>query len=427
MFFENHRQTFAVPQSFTCIPVKLALKFYHDQVVYLPADMNCGTKVELPRKCPIVHNPRDGPTKSTLWGDWIAWNKLNNLMLMNGLGACQRAQVEVDAAKLDQCSNRTQQEDSKLGAPRRHKEQPYPKNMWQHVLDVKAFQERHRSQMKPNVIYFDVDFGCGGPFSAKCLTGWSGRGLLTHRLHHWNDRVIHPERCDRYCLTGWSGEDLDTYRQQTWLGRKAKNRENVNASKCAPRPDLSHHAYWVKVDYSNNMDLHADQWKWDATRKESVRKANPPNGSEVVIPEQVLVPVPQRLYQALSEMCCMSVPGSPLPEEVERASIEDILGRLPEAFEEQDPLSRQISTTSGHVTGGYESTSTLVDEPAVEPASVEEETPQMADARRRKAREVMREKLRRDFSKGKGKMVDDKGKNSKTSSVYETTRLRLIF
>lgn len=423
-FFKNDDQTIAVPQDLKCTPVKLALKFYHDQVVYLPADMHCGEKVELPRKCPVVHSLDNGPTEETIRGDQEAKDLLNNEMMRNGLGPWQQRQIVIEAAKLDQCSKRTPSGEHNVKALRRHLEQPYPPNMFAHVQNVRKFQERDRMHMMPNVQYFNVDFGCGGPFSPKCLTGWSGRGLLTHRLHHWSDHHIHPYRCDQQCLTGWSGNHLDTYRQKTWLGRKAWDRGNVTR-KPAPRHALSHHAYWVKIDYSNIMDLHTEQWDWDSTRKEFVRKENPPYAAEVVVPEQVSVPVSQRLHRALSELCCMSVPQSPLPEEVERASIEDILGRLPEAFEEQDPLSRQISHTSGCLAGGYESTSTLVDEPAVEPAPVEEETPEMAEARRRKAREVMREKLKRDFSKGKGKMVDEEGKKQPTSWKHNNTRLRL--
>ena len=401
-FFNNFHQTIAVPQSLTCAPVKLALKFYHDQVVYLPADMNCGAKVELPKRCPIVHSSHNSPTKRTIREDEKARDQLNQTMLRNGLGPWQQWQIEIEAARLDQCSKREKEQNN--AAPRRHKEQRYPLNMFAHVQNVKAFQDRDKRHMVPNVNYFNVDFGCGGPFSADCLTGWDVEALLMHRLHLWGDNTTHPKPCDNQCLRGWSGVHVDTYRQQTWPHRNPKTGEVVDYSKYARRYNFSHHEDWVKFNYSNISHLHADQWDRDGT--EFVRKYNVPNGPEVEIPEEVWVPVSKRLYQAVYELSRVLVPGS---SEVDRASIEDILGHLPEAFDEQEPLSREISQQSVYIPGGSESASTLVDEPVVEFEPIVEETPEMAEARRRKAREVMREKLRRDFSKGKEKMIDEEG------------------
>ena len=361
--------------------------------------------MELPKQCPIVHSSHNSPTEKTIREDEKARNQLNQAMLKNGLGPWQQWQIEIEAARLDQCSKR--EKDQNNAAPRRHREQRYPQNMFEHVQAVKAFQDRDRMHMLPNVKYFDADFGCGGPFSAACLTGWDVEALLMHRLHHWSDTTIHPKPCDDECLRGWSGADLDTYRQQTWPHRNPRTGEIVDYPKSTLRYNFSQHKGWVKINYSNISHLHAEQW----LRKDTafVRKHNPPMGPEVEVPEEVCVPVSHRLYQALYELSLVPVPGSPLPESVDRASIEDILGRLPEAFDEQEPLSREISQPSVYIAGGSESASTLVDEPAVELEPIVEETPEMAEARRRKAREVMREKLKRDFSTGKGKAVVEEG------------------
>ena len=406
-FFNNYHRTIAVPQSLTCAPVKLALKFYHDQVVYLPADMNCGAKVEIPKSCPIVHSPCDGTTKRTIMEDEKARGLLNNNMLRNGLGPWQQWQIQIEAANLDQCSNRAKPGEHSPAALRRHKEQRYPLNMFAHVRDVKTFQERDKRHMMPNVRYINVHFGCGGPFSAECLTGWDGAGLLTHRLHLWSDSITHPEPCSQKCLAGWSGADLDMYRQQTWPGRTPQDVNPDIYAKTARECTIKHTQHWVNIDYSNVSHLHADQFDWNGTR--FVRKYNLPNKPEVHVPDTVWVPAPGRLYQVLCEMSHVRVPGSPSPEEVDRASIEDILGRLPEAFEEQVPLSREVSQPSVEIAEGSESTSTLVEEPAVEPEPIPTETPEAAEARRQRAREVMREKLRRDFSKEKGETVVEEG------------------
>lgn len=248
VFFNDYPPTIAAPQSLTCVAVKLALKFYHDQVVYLPADMNCGTKVDIPKSCPIVHGPRYGPTNRTMREHEKADALLNNNMLRNGLDHWQKQQIDINAANLDQCSNRAKPGEHNAAELRRHKEQAYPRNMYAHVQDVKAFQARDKRSMKPNVIYTNVDFGCGGPFSAECLTGWDGVGLLTQRLHLWSDTTTHPKPCNHECLAGWSGADLDTYRQQTWAGDNLKNWANIDYSRFTREYVHDHTEHWAVID-----------------------------------------------------------------------------------------------------------------------------------------------------------------------------------
>lgn len=413
VFFKDYPPTIAVPQSLTCLPVKLALKFYHDQVVYLPADMNCGAKVDIPKSCPIVHRPRDGPTKRTIREHDKAEVMLSNNMLENGLGDGQKWQVEINAANLDQCSNRAKPGEHNATELRRHKEQAYPRNMYAHVQNVKAFQSRDKRFMKPNVIYTNVNFGCGGPFSAECLTGWDGVGLLTQRLHLWSDTTTHPKACNHECLAGWSGADLDTYRQQTWAGDNLKNWMNRDYTKFTRDYVPAHTEHWAVIDYSNVSHLHADQFDWNG--RQYVRKYELPNGQVVHVPEMVSVPVPERLDQVLRAMERVPPPEPPLLESADFASIEDILGRLPEAFDEEVPLTEAGSEPLALVAEGSESDTTAVDEPEEEseeepePEPTTVETPEMAEVRRQRARREMREKIARDFSKDKGNMVVAEG------------------
>ena len=402
VFFNNHHSTIAVPQSLTCTAVKLALKFYHDQVVYLPADMNCGAKVDIPKPCPIVHEPRQSPNKSMVREQHGAQAPLNNKMLANGLGDPQQRQIEIDAAVLDQCSNRAKPGDHSPSALRRHRALHYPPNMYAHVQDLKAHQGRDRRYMTPNVIYTKVEFGCGGPFSAQCLRGWDGKGLLMHRLHLWSDAITHPKPCHDGCLTGWSGADLDRYRRKTWTGNSRRNYNSAKYyAKFAPMYVFYNTETWYVVDYSNVSHLHADQFDWNGYQ--FVRKENLPNRPEVRVPEEVLVPVSGRLAQVLRAMSRGPVSG----RQDDQISIEDLLERLPEAFDEEEPLSREGSEPLVKTAENSESDSTLIDEPEPEPMPVE--TPEMEEARRQRARKELRERIARDFSKGKGRMVDEEG------------------
>lgn len=363
----------------------------------------------MPKSCPIVHTPPVRPTKRTIREHQKACTQLNNAMLSNGLGPQQTSRIEIDAGVLDQCSNRSKEGQHNAAALRRHKEQQYPLNMYAHVQSVKAYQARDREHMLPNVLYTNVNFGCGGPFSAECLTGWDGAGLLTHRLHFWSDGYTHPKACDSECLKGWSGADLDAYRWMNWEGPypdaadKPRDWARINYPQFAREYVLKHireTGHWYAVDYSSISHRHGEQFHWNGHRY--VRK----NDRGLRVPETVVVPVPELLDQVLRGMRRET-------EEVDRASIEDILGRLPEAFEEEEPSSGEGLEPPADSAEESEGASTLVDEPVRGGTeSTPTETPEMAEARRQRARKEMREKIARDFSsKGKEKAVEEEGQS----------------
>ena len=420
VFFEDYSPTIAVPQSLTCVPVKLALKFYHDQVVYRPTEQDYGAKVEIPKSCPIVHRPRDGPTRRAIREHEKARNLLDKAMFANGLGPRQQKQIETDAAVLDRCSNRAKPGAHSPVALQQHRERRYPQNMYAHVQSVHAFQARNKRSMAPNVRYTNVDFGCGGPFSAECLTGWDGERLLTHRLHLWGDTITHPKRCTHECLAGWSGAHLNEYRQQTWTGGTSDGFKHWNMEHyCKWSPSYTFKEIersersepWAVIDYSNISHLHAEQYRWDGTRFVRIHKL--PNGHVVHVPETVDVPVPERLDQVLHAMIRMrlvSPPGPPPSDEADQASIKNVLRQLPEAFNEEVPSSGKgpgpLVIFSAE---GSENASTSVNEPLREPEPMPVETPEMAHARRQRARELLREKLRRNFPGGAEKMKDRQG------------------
>ena len=410
--FKDYHSTIAVPRNLTCTPVKLALKFYHDQVVYRPADNNCGAKVDIPKKCPIVHAPRHGPKARTIKAHKEAEDWLEQKMLLNLLGPLQKEQIEIDAAVLDRCSNRAKPGEHDVSELQSHREQFfYPPAMYAHVQDVKAFQERDSHFMAPNVRYTKVNFGCGGPFSAECLTGWYGLALLTHRLHLWGDSVTHPKACNNECLAGWSGPDLNGHRKQTWARDSPKTWRLVDYQSMAPRHTYNFSEHWAVIDYSNVGHLHDD---YDRNSDRYARRHNMPSITPIYVPATVLVPVPERLDQVLRAMDRMPPAVFPLMDEVERASIEDLLERLPEAFDEEEPLSgkrlelvmkervltrngprRLVYVVEGEPDGGSERER--------EQASTPVETPEMAEARGQRARRALREKIAKDFPQGKRK------------------------
>ena len=357
---DNPCDAIYIPRSLTCDAVLLALKFYHDQVTYLPADMSWGTKVEIPRSCPVVHNlPED--TSAEVWdstrkGHNKADAILRSAMKRNGLEPLQAGQIQREAEKADRCSNRASPGEHNPALLERHKLLEYPYNMYKHVQDVKAYQQRDRRHMKPNVRYTDVYVGCGGPFSAKCLIGWKDIELLTHRLHLWGDGTTHPRPCNDECLGGWSGNHLDAYRRQTWPGDTAIGWRDIVDYPTAAHNILVNRTResqqpWTPLDFRNVSHDHTNQRKRHGPRSAKVSQLRTEKEpADFKVPECVWVPVPDRLHQILTNS------------------------------------------------------------PTARPEPVE--TPEMAEQRRREAWNRIREKIRRDHPAGERNPVVEEGQTT---------------
>lgn len=76
------------------------------------------------------------------------------------------------------------------------------------------------------------------------------------------------------------------------------------------------------------------------------------------------------------------------------------------------PLTDDGSGPLARVAEDSESDTTAVDESEEEQEPAPVETPEMAEARRQRARKEMREKIARDFSEGKEKMVVEDGQKT---------------
>lgn len=295
--------------------------------------MNCGTKVEIPRSCPIIHGDATRATRKAVDGQNTADRKLENAMFRNGLGRVQELQIEMDALVLDQCSNRAKPAHHNAADLQQHKHLEYPLNMYAHVQSVKVYQTRPKSLMMPNVRYFEVHFGCGGPFSQECLVGWSEEGLLTHRLHLWSDTDTHPKPCNDQCLAGWSSADLETYRKQTWPKDDPRFWKIIDYAKFAPDHVLKHTDQWAVLNYDRVKYLHLEQWVWDGKSFARIKALK--NGQIVHVPEQVWVPVPSGLRPFLPRL-------EPV-EEFDQSTIDDMFRRLPGACSEMEALTGESS------------------------------------------------------------------------------------
>lgn len=378
--------------------------------------MGCYSKVEIPRSCPIIHPSPEGMTREALQEDKRARRYLNLAMLHNGLGRPQKQQVKKDSATLDQCSNRAKPGQHSVAALRRHKRQKYPRNMHSHVKDVKAYQERDRRYMRPNVVYHRVDCGCGGPFSPACLTGWDGTNLLAHRLHLWSDHSTHPKPCNNLCLQGWSGPHLDAYRQQTWAGHDPMPLFSLDDERWAERYSVharqhiysnseftrKHQPRLATLDFSNISHRHPDQWTmfenqphqplriWGVVETSARSGRTIQHIKHVHVPDQVRLPLPMRLEQVLEQLP-LSLPINNLEEFADPANLHAVNSAAP------------VKSGSGKKSGSAKRSA-----PAMISAPVE--TPEIADARSRKARKVLKQRIAMGLSDGEGPSVVGEGK-----------------
>ena len=335
--FNDYHRTINVPSSRACVPVKLALKFYHDQLVYLNTELvKREPPLAMPKLCPTIHTPRDSVKKRSHrereHHRHLA--ELSHQMRLNLLTFEQEQEVERHSMVLDQCSNRLKQWFLYDDFLEDHMKLPFPQNMYLHIQSVKKFQSRKKDYMLQNVTYFRVDFGCGGPFSPQCLVGWNGLELLTNRLHVWADAETHPHPCSMECLPGWAGPQIDRYRKTTW----ADNWEDAGS----PEPDhtdlFEFNEDGVLLDYTNIKHRHLNQYeKWGQNHLNNVwyeQKYWPPTFE--YIRHKVWVRVPRRLRQTLYEMSRMNLSGLPRSDEAQYP-IEELLRRVPE-FSDKRPV-----------------------------------------------------------------------------------------
>ena len=163
-----------------CIPVKVALEYWHRQVQFLPIESGTGTTMPCPRPCrPVRPLPRGVPTNRERWESDNEVQRAN----MSALGIQDAEIAEVLAIEA------TVNRDSMRPLPRQVQPlQSYPINWYNFICDLQVFQSLPLKG--PNVRIVNVERGCGRPgppfVSSPCLAGWNKTDICMCRMREWN-------------------------------------------------------------------------------------------------------------------------------------------------------------------------------------------------------------------------------------------------
>ena len=163
-----------------CVPVKVALEYWHRQLKYLPIEAPTGTTMSCPRACRQVRPlPRGFTGNRTEWQADDATLRAN--MLFHGVDAAEASRIVAIET--------TPGVDSTHGLARHTKPvEDYPQNWYNFIRDLEVYQSR--PSKAPNVRIINAIKGCGCPvhrtFPNPCLVGWTGTDILMLRMREWN-------------------------------------------------------------------------------------------------------------------------------------------------------------------------------------------------------------------------------------------------
>ncbi len=163
-----------------CTPVKVALDYWHSQLLYKPVETPTGNTIACPQACrPVRPFPRD------IQGNRAAWEADDETLAANmafhGVHIAEQHRVLSDEATVGRDSMR-------MLPPNERPSEEYPQHFYNFIRDLAVYQSR--PDKEPNVQFFNTLKGCGRPGSRMtpnpCLVGWTGKELLMLRMKDWN-------------------------------------------------------------------------------------------------------------------------------------------------------------------------------------------------------------------------------------------------
>ena len=172
------------PSCKLCVPVLVALTYYHDQPTQICIENSFQQPPRMPRPCRSI-----GPDSSRDAED-IAHTHAQDLIhfeeIMDQLGvnAAERKIIQELARKPNQTSKRS----TNLSIPLT----PFSPRKIQFLMELETWQ--HRPYQPPNITFNTVSCGCGGTgpgVQSDCLVGWTGQGILMYRHGVWNANPLH--------------------------------------------------------------------------------------------------------------------------------------------------------------------------------------------------------------------------------------------
>ena len=173
------------PSCKLCVPVLVALKYYHDQPTQVCIENSFQQPpIRMPRPCRPM-----GPSSLSDAEDIAHTNAqdqshFEGIMNQLGVDVAEKRYIEQLALRPNQTSKRT----SNMAVPLT----PFAPRKIQFIMELETWQ--HRPYQPPNITFNTVSWGCGGTgpgVQSDCLVGWTGQGILMYRHGVWNANPLH--------------------------------------------------------------------------------------------------------------------------------------------------------------------------------------------------------------------------------------------
>ena len=174
------------PSCKLCVPVMVALKFYHDQVTQVCIENALQQPpLRMPKPCRPVAPNSLGEAEETARIYARDQTRFEDIMNRVGVNPAERSSIENLALRPNHTSKRN------TDGPLRP---VCPQHLW-FMMELEVWQ--HRQFQPPNITFNTVSWGCGGTgpgVQGDCLVGWTGQGILMYRHGIWNVNPPHPSQ-----------------------------------------------------------------------------------------------------------------------------------------------------------------------------------------------------------------------------------------
>ena len=173
------------PSCKLCVPVLVALKYYHDQPTQICIENSFQQPpMRMPKPCLPIGPDLLRDTEENVHTHARDRRHFEGIMDQLGVDLAERNSIEQLAIRHNQTSKRT----INVTVPLR----PLCPRKIRFMTELETWQ--HRPYQPPNIAFNTVSWGCGGTgpgVQSDCLVGWTGQGILMYRHGIWN---VNPPR-----------------------------------------------------------------------------------------------------------------------------------------------------------------------------------------------------------------------------------------
>ena len=174
------------PSCKLCVPVLVALKYYHDQPTQICIENTFQQPpLRMPKPCRPIGPNSLGDAEEFAHTQAQDRREFEKIMDHLGVDLAERLSIEQLAYRQNQTSKRN----TNVTVPLR----PLCPSKLKFVMELDLWQRR---QHQPeNITFNTVSWGCGGTGPGVldgCLVGWTGQGILMYRHGIWNVNPPHP-------------------------------------------------------------------------------------------------------------------------------------------------------------------------------------------------------------------------------------------